>query len=148
MAIDKYSTPHTYTTKKASTRYQVDPNYLEGSKSTCNPWEIERKTCYRGVTSPLKQCKSSKNKGLYFWGCGKYPNKQCNNFEWRVDLEEESTQSIATRDEYMLKTLHKIVEKQQEQGNINLLLHLIIASSLFLIVFNILMYISFATWLS
>ena len=56
--------------------YQVNPKYVEGRKLSTILGKLKKKASYCRVTSLLKQCKSGKNMGLYFWGCGSTPNKQ------------------------------------------------------------------------
>jgi len=43
-----------------------------GDRDSSNHWEYEGKKFYSDIETPLRQSKTRKNKGLYFWGCGNY----------------------------------------------------------------------------
>ena len=65
---------------------------IRSNKVTCRfmerPWDSKSEgapsevRCKCKLPTPMKLCANGKNRGRHYWGCAKFPNKECNFFQW------------------------------------------------------------------
>ena len=78
---------------------------------------------------------------LYFWGCGNF-SRDCVNFLNEPETKDDATTTTGMREDSMVKTMHKIAERQKHQERyIAKMLNIIALFFIFVIVLNGEMYI-------